>query len=190
MSAIINPLITTGVSFQVPPNGWNISGMFFDAWLSLHHDNSLTITQHPVETGATISDHCYVNPPKFSFDIGETDVVSSPVVPGASTRSINAYITLLGLMQSRQLLTLDSKYGHYENILIESIGVSDTFQTKTTLKATVNLIQIIVANTQNIQNSSNPNATNSTNRGQVPAIPALGTPERIAFFWNQTFKGF
>lgn len=178
--------IVTGISVQSPsqpiPPGWNLNGLVFDAWLRLHHTNSLTYTQHPVESGANITDHSFVNPIRFSFDIGMTDCVKSLIpgqFPATPTRAINAYNTLVQLQATRQFLTLDSKYGHYESILIESIDVSDDYQTSEALKATINLVQIIVADTQLIVLTLNPNATNTTPRGQVSSQPIPGSLEAI-----------
>lgn len=160
-------VISTGVSVQAPPGTWNINGMNFDAWLRLGHNSSLTITQHPVETGAAITDHSYVNPFRFNFEIGMTDVVASPQVPGLATRSVNAYQALVQMQIARQLLTLTSKYGNYQNILIESIDVSDNYQTKNAMKATITLLQVILVNNQITKVSANPQATDANNRGQV-----------------------
>lgn len=152
-----------------PPLAWNLGGMFFDAWLRLNHNNSLTITQHPVETGASITDHSYRNPNRFSFEIGMTDTVEAPAFPGSATRSINAYNTLVALQQTRQLLTLVTKYGSYSNVLIEAIDVPDDFQTKYSLRATITLLEVILVSTQVTASNANPQAVNQTNRGQVPA---------------------
>lgn len=173
----------------VPPIQWNIDGMMFDAWLSLHHSNSLTITEHPVESGAAIADHSYINPKRFSFQVGYTDVVSSPAVQGAYTRSINAYIKLVELMNTRKLLTLTSKYGITKNILIENIDVPDDFSTKNAMKATVNLREIIIAELQFSKVSNNPQLTDTTNRGRINAQSA--TPKivsSITSFFNNLFR--
>jgi len=176
----------TGLSVSIAnkplPSGWNLNGLCFDAWLRLHHNNSLTYTQHPVESGANITDHSFVNPIRFSFDIGMTDCVKS-IIPGqfpaTPTRAINAYNTLVQLQAAREFLTLDSKYGHFDYILIESIDVSDDYQTVEVLKATINLVQIIVADSQLTILTLNPNATNTTPRGQVSSQPIPGSLEAI-----------
>lgn len=164
-----------GVTLQAPPGTWNLSGMTFDAWLTLNHNTTLTITQHPVETGAAITDHSYVNPNRFSFEIGMTDVVASPQVPGLATRSINAYQAVVQMQQGRALLSLTSKYGNYDNILIESIDARDNYQTKYASKMAINLMQIIVVKNQITKVSASPQLTDRTNRGQVQAQSVLRT---------------
>jgi hypothetical protein len=150
------------------PSTWNYGGLYFDAWLRLNHNSSLTITVHPVQIGAAVTDHAYRNQRRFSFDIGYSDTVASPI-PGNSSRSINAYRILVDMQNSRKPQTLVSKYGSTENVLIESIDVTDDFRTKTALKATVTLVEIIQADARLQKLSLAPNATGSTNRGQVVA---------------------
>jgi len=160
------------------PLQWSLNNngtpLYFDAWLRLGHQTGLTITQHPVETGAAISDHSYVNPRRFTFDIGMTDTINSNNVPGFPTRSISAYSLLLSLQESRQPLTLVSKYGTYRNILIETIDVSDTYVTKYALRATITLQQLILTNERNFKRSSNPQATDTTERGQLSGASQEG----------------
>jgi len=170
VSANLTGSIGASAVTQIPPNGWTLGGLYFDAWLRLNHQNSLTITQHPVESGAQITDHSFVNPKRFSFEIGVSNVATSVIATqfqGGASRSVNAYNAILKLQESRQLLTLVSKYGTYENILIESIDAPDDFTTKEALKATINLYQVIIVQTVKVKVSSSVQVTNQTNRGQV-----------------------
>lgn len=185
--------IATGISLVSPPNGWNINGMYFDAWLRQYHNSSMTITQHPVESGANISDHCFLNPLRFNFELGVSDSTVKSLadlfnltnyLPGGPSRSINAYTKLVGLQGTRELLTLTSKYGSYNNVLIDSIDVSDDWTTKNAMKATVSMVQVILADTETFQVSANPQATDQTSRGNLSPVPALGTWERIQYDQN------
>ena len=169
---------------QAPPNGWNINGYFFDAWLNMHQNNSLTITTHPVETGSYIADHAFINPRKFSFEIGVSNCTAFVGQFSGPKRNISAYQALVTLQGTRDLLTITTKYGVYSNILIESIDVDDTYLTQNTLKAVINLTEVILADAEIIKVSSNPNATDETNRGQVSPVPPLGTWERVVYDWN------
>lgn len=178
------------VSTTSPPTQWSLGGYTFDAWLRLHHANAITTTQHPVQAGADITDHAYVNPKRFSFEIGVTDTVSTGNFSANPTRSINAYNVIQQLQATRQPLTLVSKYGVYENILIESLEASDDFSTNTTLKATINLIEIIIADVQVYKLSADQMATDITNRGQVPALPEYGTIESIKLKLKSLFPIF
>ncbi len=152
-----------------PPGTWRLGDMRFDAWLRLGHSTGLTITQHPVETGANITDHSFVNPKRFTFDIGVTDVLTVPSFAGtAQKRHINAYNELVRLQETKTPLPLVSKYNTYRNILVESVNVFDDRETTDTLRAAINLMEIIIADVEEYAGGSlNPQATAVTNRGQI-----------------------
>lgn len=154
-----------------PPLSWNLDGMVFDAWLTLEHNTTLTVTQHPVEKGAAITDHAYVNPRRWSFNIGETDTIATPSVPGNSSRSINAYQILTARQAARKLMTLVSKYGSFQNTLIESVDVQDNYQTQNAMRATINIVEVIMANTRTIKVSAIPHTTDRTVKGALPSQP-------------------
>lgn len=176
---VTNPTLQTQ---KVPPNGWSLDGLYFDAWLNLFHDSSLTITQHPVETGAAITDHAYVNPKRFSFQIGITDSFSAAAqgnFPAAPTRSINAYNQLLNRQENRLPMRLVCKYGSYDNILIESLQANDDYTTTNAGKFTVNLVEIIRADVRLVKVTLLPQTVNQTNRGQVNGGQLQSTLSRI-----------
>ncbi|UUZ93234.1 hypothetical protein LJK87_50080 [Paenibacillus sp. P25] len=89
----------------------NVGGWFFDAWISMEHSSKLTITDHPVQTGAAISDHAFLQPRSLSMEIGMSDVATS-FIPGQFdgdwSRSVAAYKVILELQRLRipvQILT-------------------------------------------------------------------------------------
>lgn len=192
--------VTTGISYQspalqIPPNGWNLNGYYFDAWLRLQHQSDMTITRHPVETGAEISDHCYAEPRRWIFQIGMSDVSTSPVAEQFSanpTRSVNAYNTLYQLQQSRTLLSLTSKYGTYTNVLIQSMIAIDDWRTKNALKVNVTLQEIILVSTSVVPVSAHQQTTDQTNRGQVAPFKIPSTiPEAqkaLALDWYNVMQ--
>lgn len=165
---------------SVPPGQWNIGGIYFDAWLQANENTSLTITQHPVETGAAISDHSYLNPARYSFNVGVSDVVYAPTITGPQTRSIQAYQALRLLQATREPLTLVFKYGKRQNVLIESIDTPNDFTTKFAFKPTVTLRQIIMADVKYAQKSGNPQATDQTAKGWLDALTVKGAAEAAA----------
>lgn len=163
---------------------WNINGYVFDAFLSLDHSGDVTTTSHPVETGANISDHIYLNPLAFSFEIGVSDVMKS-IIPGqfggASSRVQSAYNVLTQMRDSRQFVTLTSKYGYFEDVIVKSVRIRDTIQTYSAMRATVQLERLILAGTQSKKVSLLPHVTDQTPRGQQSTLPAPGTLQ-AAFF--------
>lgn len=128
----------------------NIDGYFFDAVFSVDTEHSLTVTQHPVQTGANISDHAFVNPIRMTMQIGVSDAMAYRV--GANygsdggTKSVQAYRLLCKLQELRIPMQVVTRLNTYQNMLIESIDVSDDVSTLCALKATVNLVQVLVVN--------------------------------------------
>ena len=154
----------------------NINGYVFDAYLRMNTRSSNTITQNPVENGSTISDHAYSNPTIFTFDIGMTDTALGKIFGqfGFLDRSVNAYKLLNKWKEDKTLLTLNGKYGFYENVLVQDINTDDTYLTSNGLRAIVTLQQLNITSTQIVKVSSANFYTSSTNRGPQNAT----TPSR------------
>ena len=152
----------------------NIAGYFFDAFLRIDHTSSLTITEHPVETGAAITDHSYVNPSVLVMEVGMSDVAASLVngqFEDSWSRSARAYEILLALQQQRIPFQVVTRLKTYQNILIETIAVPDDYTTLYGLKATVTMREIFIATVKTVKISERPQVTDSTNRGEVQPIP-------------------
>lgn len=153
----------------------NIGGFFFDAFLQIDHESSLTITSHPVETGASISDHAFVNPALLTMQIGMSDAAEALSVDQFTqgpTRSVTAYQVLLELQRLRIPMQVMTRLKIYKNMLIETISVPDDYTTVYGLKATVVMKEVLVATVQTVKISARPHVTDSTNRGVVdPQIP-------------------
>lgn len=150
----------------------NVGGYFFDAYLQITHTASITVTEHPVETGASISDHSYINPAVLEMQIGMSDVATSIVsgqfeASGASSRSVAAFLVLEELMKNRVPLQVVTRLKVYQNMLITNISVPDDFLTVFGLKATVTFQEVFVAVVKTVKISARPQTTGSTNRGNV-----------------------
>ena len=128
----------------------NIGGYFFDAVFSVDTEHSLTVTQHPVQTGANISDHAFVNPIRMTMQVGVSDAMAyragADYGSDGDTKSVQAYRLLCKLQELRTPMQVATRLNTYQNMLIESIDVSDDVSTLCALKATVNLVQVLVVN--------------------------------------------
>lgn len=168
----------------------NISGFFFDAFLQIDHESSLTITSHPVETGANISDHAFLNPAQLTMQIGMSDVareLTFDQFTQGATRSVAAYQVLLELQRLRVPIQVSTRLRIYKNMLIETISVPDDYTTLYGLKATVVLKEVIVATVQTVKVSARPQITDSTNRAVVEPVPV---DESFAKQLDSLFKSF
>lgn len=149
----------------------NIGGLFFDAVLSISTEHVATITQHPVQTGANISDHMYLEPVQITMEIGMSDAMASMVRGqwvGAYTKSISAYRKLCELQAARIPFTVLTRLNQYPNMVIRSISVPDDYNTLYGLRATVSLQQLIIANVAEEKVSArNWTSGDGVNRGEV-----------------------
>lgn len=161
----------------------NIGGWFFDAYLSMEHTSKLRITEHPVQTGASITDHAYLEPRELTIEVGMSDVASS-IVPsqftGSWSRSVKAYEVLRELQAQRIPVQVLTRLGLYKNMMIESLSVPEDNKTLYGLRASIQLKEILVAETKLVKVSANPQITDSTNKGSPQAIEVN---ESIARRW-------
>lgn len=153
----------------------NIGGWFFDAFLRSTHTSRLNITQHPVQTGAAVTDHAFLQPKELTMEIGMSDVATS-LIPGQFTggwsRSVQAFKVLQELQALRVPLQVHSRLGLYQNMLIEELTAPDDFTTLYGLRCTVTMREIMVSQVRTVKISSNPAVTDHANRGkQEPTKP-------------------
>jgi hypothetical protein len=144
----------------------------FDAYFSINHESNLTITEHPIQTGASISDHAYMEAQQVTFEIGMSDVMQDISATSVATfngtsssRSVNAYKILRKLQADRIPINATTRLGTYNNMLIETISAPDDNKTLYGLKATVVLKEIFVVSVTTVKISERPHKSESTNEG-------------------------
>ena len=123
----------------------------FDAVISAEHSREVTVTSHPVQYGAEISDHSYLEPETVNLSIGMSDVMSDI---GQAAHSVNAHAQLVQMMQARELVTLVTRLGTYEDMIISSMSTPDDFATMNGIKAQIGFrhVNIVTAAVVLIQN--------------------------------------
>ena len=149
-------------------------GYFFDAIIRTEHSTTLRITEHPIQSGANISDHAYMLPCTLTMEIGMSDAMDAFISNQFSesyTKSISAYQTLLRLQKNRMPLQIMTRLNLYQNMVIEHIGTTDDFKTVNALRVIVSFKQIIVANVSLTKVSARPQVTVQTNKGNVQPTP-------------------
>jgi len=120
---------------------------YFDAVFSTEHQASVTATNHPVQQGASISDHSYIEPDEVTIDIGMTDVMND----AGSDHSVNAYTTLRAIMEKREPVTLVTRLRTYQNMLITSMSAPDDQSTMNALRATIMFTHINIVSVSVVQ---------------------------------------
>jgi hypothetical protein len=169
----------------------------FDAVLELDHEQRLEKTHHPVQTSADISSHAYLMPARVSMYVGMSDamaaysnglnsagalsgsvgasnITASTVAPFtglSSSKSVNAYQTMLSLQSARQPLTITTRLRIYTNMVITSIAPREDFKTIAGLRMRVEFEQIFTGATSAVPVTARPDATQSTGLGAVSPQP-------------------
>lgn len=154
----------------------NINGYFFDAIIREEHTSTLQITEHPVQSGANITDHAFMQPARLVMEIGMSDAMDA-MYPGqfddtAYTKSVSAYRVLLDLQKSRLPLSVLTRLYLYKNMLIESLSAPDDYKTLYGLRCTVTMREIMVVDVAQGTVSARPQTTGSTQQGTVQPTEA------------------
>lgn len=116
----------------------------FDAVFSAEHETNVAITSHPVQSGAAVADHAYIEPETVSLEIGMSDAMTSAdTLAGASkSRSVSAYQKLRELCLRREIFTLVTRLGSLGTMMISSVVATESPETMSALRAQVTLKKI------------------------------------------------
>lgn len=152
----------------------NIAGYFFDGFIKVQHEHNLKITENPVETGASVVDHAYLEPAELTMDIIVSDVhqsyVSGQFEEGDSVfRHINAWNVLRKLQEDRIPVSVFTKLQLYDNMLIKSLSAVDMDETFRALSCSVVLRGIPIARVRTVKISKAPQTTTETESGTLEA---------------------
>ena len=162
---------TTGLSYEAMLFcKTNIAGYFFDGFLQVDHSRSLHITSNPVETGASVVDHAYLEPATVTMKVMMSDVHES-IIPGQFSeltfRHTSAWAVLKQIQESRIPVDIFTKLGYYKNMLIKTISANDTKETFRALQATVTLVEIPVARVKTVKISKASQTTIDTKMAEL-----------------------
>ncbi len=130
-----------------------------DVVVSEKHTDTLTITEHPVEKGASITDHAYKNAAEVTMQVGfaaggslldftdtqQWSVKGQSVGLGLSPQE--AYQKLLDLQSSREPFDVMTGKRTYHNCLIRSLEVTTEPATENVLMCTITLRELIISET-------------------------------------------
>jgi hypothetical protein len=186
--AMVSITVPATQSTQQQPDGTLVVGQtgattyVFDAVLKLSHTQRLTKTHHPVQTGADLSSHAYLEPAQVTMFIGMSDAMDSyassfdPTQPpyitpftGNPSKSVSAYQQLLTLQAARQPLIVTTRLRTYKNMVILTVEPEEDNRTIAGLRVRVEFEQIITAVIVDTPNSARTNDTASTGLGVVNA---------------------
>lgn len=123
----------------------------FDAIVKLDHSQSQRITQHPVQTGANITDHSFALPATLTMEIGMSDVMACyiPNQWGSDvsepTKSVMAYQTILYWKNYGAPLKISTRLHEYTDMVVQMMVAPDDIRTKHGLKCVVTFQQIFTS---------------------------------------------
>lgn len=173
--------LTLGRRRSITSSGSEAIAIIPDVVISEEHDVEVTVTRHPVDQGAPISDHAYKNPFVLNVRFGWSDssrlinsVLDTSILRGyLSTKEV--YEQLLKLMDNRELLTVSTGKRIYQNMLITKLSTSSTADTESALICDITFEEVIIVSAQSTNLSEdvqqNPERTASpTNGGQRQAV--------------------
>lgn len=112
------------------------------------HD-SVTITRHPVEKKAAITDHAYSEPAELALRLGWSPSGSGQE-GGDPTPLETIYSQLLAIKDLRELLTVQTGKRLYENMLIQTVVLVTDAETENALFIAMRLMFINLVETQTV----------------------------------------
>ncbi|ENZ8703445.1 phage baseplate protein [Klebsiella aerogenes] len=125
--------------------------------VSEKHSDTLEITEHPVETGAPVSDHAYKRPSEVVMEVGFAGggslldfIDTSSLGLTLSLSPKETYQQILDLQTSRIPFDVVTGKRLYSNMLIRSIEVTTDRTSENVLMAVLTLREVIITQTQQI----------------------------------------
>lgn len=131
-----------------------IGNIELDATLREIHERSNTVTDHPIETGSSITDHVFSEPKRLLI---EGEVTDSPIIifggalaGGLSERSLEAYEQLVALHEAREALDVVTGYEVYGQMVMTSLIVPREQRTGRRLRFTAEFRHVTTVDTETV----------------------------------------
>lgn len=132
----------------------HIGGLTFDAVVSEQHTATLEVTDIPVESGVSITDHAYVKPYQLVIEAGVSSTplrnTGDPYGTG-DARVANAHDALLKLQASREPFDVQTGLKLYSNMILQEISTMQDKDTSSVLAFRATLREIIFVNTETVK---------------------------------------
>ncbi len=153
----------------------SIGGIIAEVTVKEQGRDDLTITSHPVERGAAITDHAFKNPATLTIQAGAS---AAFVATGGDLSDF--YDDLLAMQSSASPLDVQTGKRLYKNMLIKSLSVDTDPATENVIMFTAQLQEIILVDT--LETTMPPNAKRAspkTTSGVANSGTKSGTPTTI-----------
>lgn len=126
-------------------------GFTFDAIFEEDHTIEMEVTDYPVETGVSVTDHAFMKPYKVRMTLGVTNHQLAPYDGGfglADVRITNAFRKLTDLMLTREPFDLQTGLKLYNNMLCTYLHVIQNASSANALVFECDLREIVIVNTE------------------------------------------
>ena len=163
----------------------SIGSVELDASISESHSGDVDVTDHPVESGAAISDHARAQPEKLTL---EGIISNTPIAPfdeGAppdQTRAGQAYADLLVLKDAGELISVVTALRTYEDMVLVSLNVPRDAATGNVLRFSASFKQVRVVNSQTVQITTAEDKTKAKKRLDKQTPPETPAPTQSKSF--------
>lgn len=153
MSILSNAVFLGGVNVLETvlfKQGRSIAGIIPNVVVDESHVDELTITNHPVEQGAAISDHAFKNPAQVTvrYGFGMSGTALSFSGAGGDPKAI--YQQLLDIQSSRVPFDLITGKRSYQNMLIATLAVTTDAQSENALLVTATMREVLIVETSTV----------------------------------------
>ncbi len=150
MSILTNALILGGVNMLetvLLKRGRSLAGIIPNVVLEESHTDELTITNHPVERGASITDHAFKNPSQVTvhYGFGQSGALLSALSGASDPKTV--YQQLLDIQASRIPFDLVTGKRSYSNMLIATLSETTDLQSENVLIVTATMREILIVDT-------------------------------------------
>lgn len=121
-----------------------LGSLFPDVVVEESHEDSLEITEHPVEQGAAVNDHAFKKPEIVTLRGG----VSGASSIGGEAPGVEFYNQLLELQRTREPFDIVTGKRQYKNMLLETLSVVTDANSENCLLFTATCREVIIVATQ------------------------------------------
>lgn len=133
----------------------HMGGMTFDAVIEETHTAELTVTENPVETGVTVSDHAVMQPLTLSIRAVVSDTplasIGNDAFESDTGRSKKAFELLTELQKTAEPFDVQTGLKLYQNMVCISISVTQDKDTAKALFFEAALREVIIVDTTTVK---------------------------------------
>lgn len=120
--------------------------IYFDAVFATDHKMTVKLTEHPVQDGAAVNDHAFIEPDEVTVDIGMTDAMEG----AGDSHSVNGFTTLKAIMELREPVELVTRLKVYPSMVITALSSTDDFTTMNALRASVTFTKLVTVSVSTV----------------------------------------